>query len=182
MGDQAPVVQPNHRMDGGLRMHNDLDLVIAQAEQVMRLNHLKALVHHRRRVDGDLGPHRPCGMREGICGHHIAEFIDGAAPERPARCREDCPLNTPRIDALQQLEQGGVLAVHWHQHCAGSRSYGGDEVTTRHKALLVGERHGNTPLEGRQRGGQARRPDKGVQHDVRLRRLDKRREIAGRRN
>ena len=41
------------------------------AEQPVRLDHLEALVHHRRRVDRDLAAHRPVRMRARLVGRDV---------------------------------------------------------------------------------------------------------------
>src|SRR3546814_11164677 len=43
----------------------------------MRLDQFEALVHHRCRIDTDLCPHRPVGMRDRLRGAH-ARHIGGA--------------------------------------------------------------------------------------------------------
>ena len=40
----------DHAVDDRLRMHQDLDLLVRQPEQVVRLDQLEALVHHGRRI------------------------------------------------------------------------------------------------------------------------------------
>ena len=51
------VLGLHHRVDDGLRVNDNLDVIIGGAVQVVRLNDLQALVHERRAVAGDLGSH-----------------------------------------------------------------------------------------------------------------------------
>ena len=55
------------------------------AEQVMRLDQFQALVHERRRIDGDLGAHRPGGMRRApAAGVASRDALGRPGAERPA--------------------------------------------------------------------------------------------------
>src|SRR6185437_15492508 len=58
-----------------LRMHHDLDLARAEAEEMMRLDHLEALVHHGRGIDRDLGAHAPVGMRYRLFRRDVAHRL-----------------------------------------------------------------------------------------------------------
>ena len=82
MGLHATVGILHHGMDGTLRLHDNLNAVVRHIEQVMRLNHFKAFVHERRRVDRDFRAHVPRGMLERLSRRHIAQFVARAAAER----------------------------------------------------------------------------------------------------
>ena len=58
----APSTELDHAVHDRLRVHDHVDPIEAHAEQLVGLDHLEALVHQRRRVDGDLGAHRPRGV------------------------------------------------------------------------------------------------------------------------
>ena len=62
----AAVAELYGTVDNALRMDEHLYLISRNAKQPFRLNHLKAFVHQRRRVDGNLRTHIPCGMTQGI--------------------------------------------------------------------------------------------------------------------
>ena len=49
-------------------MDDDLDPVVGNAEEEMRLDQLETLVGERGRVDGDLRPHVPRWMGKGLLG------------------------------------------------------------------------------------------------------------------
>ena len=68
LGKHRSVDIFDHRMDDRLRMDEDVDPLARQPEQMMRLDQLEPLVHHRRRIDADLGAHRPVGMRHRLLG------------------------------------------------------------------------------------------------------------------
>ena len=56
------VTELHRTVDDRLRMDEYLYLIGRYTEEPLRLYHLKALVHQRCGVDGDLGPHVPCRM------------------------------------------------------------------------------------------------------------------------
>ena len=86
LGDGGAVGVGDHRVHDRLRVDHHVDLVVAdadavlpgrRAEQLVGLDDLEALVHERRRVDGDLRAHDPGGVGQGV--------VDG--DRRPGRPR-----------------------------------------------------------------------------------------------
>ena len=67
------VAQRDERVDDRLRVHDDVDAVVRRAEQVVRLDHLEALVHQRRRVDRDLAAHRPGRVAQRLLDRDVLE-------------------------------------------------------------------------------------------------------------
>ena len=63
---EAPSLRWTSAVDDRLRVDDDVDPLVGEAEQVMGLDHLEALVHQGRRVDGDPPAHLPGGMGEGL--------------------------------------------------------------------------------------------------------------------
>ena len=123
LGDGGAVGELDHRVDDRLRVDDHLDAVVADAEQLVGLDHLEALVHERRRVDGDLRAHLPGGVGQGLvdgdrrrarrgCGR-------GTGPPLAVstiRCTRSGPAAAQR---LQALVHRAVLAVDRHQLGAG---------------------------------------------------------------
>ena len=66
VGELGAVVELDQRVDDRLRVHDDVDRGVGDAEQVMCLDHLEALVHQRRRVDRDPPAHLPGRVRERL--------------------------------------------------------------------------------------------------------------------
>ena len=132
----------------------------------MRLDHLEALVHQRRRVDRDARAHAPGRMPQRLLGRHVREVGERSAAERPAAGRHDQRLD--RVDVLgrQQLLQRRVLGVDRQQARAAARERRAHERPARDEALLVGERDVDAGVERRQRGLEPGRPDDRVEHDV----------------
>ena len=59
LGLEGAVDEPDGGVDDALRVDDDLDRVVVDIVQPVRLDDLQALVGERRRVDRDLGAHRP---------------------------------------------------------------------------------------------------------------------------
>ena len=101
---------------------SDLDPVLGHAEQMMGLDHLEALVHHRGAVDADLGAHGPVGVAHRLLGRR-------AAPSRPRVQPRNGPpeavrisRSTPRrLAAGQRLEDRVVLGIDRQQRGAAAR-------------------------------------------------------------
>lgn len=53
---------PHHGVYDALGVHHNVDVIVVRAEQVVSLNDLEALVHHRSTVDSYLGSHVPVWM------------------------------------------------------------------------------------------------------------------------
>ncbi len=70
MGERSAVTEPHERMDDRGRVHDDLDPVVVEPEEVVRLDELEALVRQRCGVDGDLRTHRPRRVRESLLHAH----------------------------------------------------------------------------------------------------------------
>ena len=66
LGLEGAVDEPDGGVDDALRVDDDLDRVVADIVQPVCLDDLQALVGERRRVDRDLGAHRPGRVAEGL--------------------------------------------------------------------------------------------------------------------
>ena len=99
LGLERAVDEPDGRVDDALRVDDDLDGVVADIVQPVRLDDLQALVREGRRVDGDLGAHRPGRVAQGL-----RRRDRGHAP-RPSASRNGPPdavrisAATPAIDS-----------------------------------------------------------------------------------
>src|SRR5215208_506596 len=148
-------------------MHDDVDLVVRDAEQVVSLDQLEPLVHQRRRVDRDLAAHRPRRMRERLVHRHVLELLARAPAEWSARGRQDEPVDragTPL--APDELEQRRVLGVDRDDR--GTRRFRQCryELTTHHQALFVREGEVDALAERGDRRTQSGRPDQRVEDKI----------------
>ena len=69
------VGELDHRVDDRLRVHDHLDLVVGDAEQLVGLDHLEALVHQRADESiGDLRAHRPRRMGQRLVDVDVGQL------------------------------------------------------------------------------------------------------------
>src|SRR6266540_2753336 len=168
MGEGCAVPEAHQRMHDRGRVHDDLDALVGQREQEMRLDQLEALVGERRRVDRDLGAHGPGWMRERFLRSYGAELVAVSAAKGPTGSRQDERLDCLLCPAFEALEGGAVLAVHGQQQPPTPLPRGQRELAGDDEALLVRKRELNASLqrpESRIEPGEA---DDGVQDDLRL--------------
>ena len=80
--ERGAVAEADDRVDDRGRMHHDLDLLVGQVEQEVRLDQLEPLVGERGRVDGDLRPHLPGRMRQRVGPRNSFEVFARSAAKR----------------------------------------------------------------------------------------------------
>ena len=149
-------------------MHDDLDAVEVDAEQLVRLDDLQALVHERRRVDGDLGAHGPGRVLQRVGDGDPLELGSRLAAERPAAGGEQDSPHLVRGAGAQRLVDGGVLRVDGHDLAAAASPLLGDDRTAGDETLLVGQREALAVGQRRERRRQAREADDRIEDDVGL--------------
>jgi hypothetical protein len=147
-------------------VHDDLDAVEVDAEQLVRLDDLQALVHERRRVDGDLGAHGPGRVLQRVGDGDPLELGPRLAAERPAAGGEQDATHLVRGAGAQRLVDGGVLRVDGHDLAAAASPLLGDDGTAGDETLLVGQREALAVRQRRQRCRQPGEADDGVEDDV----------------
>ena len=81
MREDSAVREAHHAVHDALRVEQHRDALVGQAEQVVGLDDLQALVHQGRGVDRDLGAHRPIGMLERLLRRGRGQVGGGAAAE-----------------------------------------------------------------------------------------------------
>ncbi len=164
LGQRRAVHELHHRVHDRLRMHHDVDPVQVDAVEQVGLQQLQALVDQRRGVGGDHPAHVPGGMGQRLGRRHVGELFPGATAERSAAGGEDQPVDLGGRPAAQALRQRRVLRIHRHQLAFRGRP--GDQRTTDHQGLLVGQRQDAARLERGQRRRQAGGPGDAVEDDV----------------
>ena len=159
-------------MDDALRVDHDLDRVVVDIVQPVGFDDLQALVRQRRRVDRDLGAHRPRRVRECLGGGHARQLgpppTSRNGPPDAVRIRRRRPRHRfarrgtararnarSRSAAARQAGwRSGSPARASHRCCRPARLRH-DEVATGDERLLV---CGRDDLAGlRARRGPARR-------------------------
>ena len=68
-------------MDDALWVNDNVNVVIVNAKQVMRLDDLQTLVHEGGRVHSDLAAHAPVGVLQSICHFHSLQFFYRPVPK-----------------------------------------------------------------------------------------------------
>jgi hypothetical protein len=147
---------------------DDLEPLVREPEQEVCLDQLQPFVRERGGVDGDLRAHAPRGMRQRVGAGHVRELLPRSASERPAGRREHDRVDLLQVARFETLEDGGVLAVDREQEASAPLPRFEREVARSYEAFLVGEREGDTALEGPERGREPCEADHGVQDDVRF--------------
>ena len=127
------------RMDVGLGLDEDCDLLGGEVKQIAGLDDLKALVHHRSRVDGDLPPHRPSRVMEGLLRRDKGHFLAAAPPKWATRSRDEDDVEVFSVDAGKQFGDRHMLGVDWIKSPMplGKRLI--DQPPGHDQRLLVGE-------------------------------------------
>ena len=135
-------------VDYRLRMNQHLDLVGIDTEKPFSLDDLESLVHHRRRVDGDLRSHVPCGMAQGIILSHLLQLLASEQAERASTCREQNLLYLIVALTHNALENGGMLTIHRQYRSMVFLCQLAYQCTSHNKRFLVGETDGLASLYG----------------------------------
>ena len=113
-----PVFKLHHRVNHGLRMHHDFNLAGLNAKQPLRLDNLKTFVHHRSGVDGNLGPHLPVGVFQGLrLGHHGLKLLQRAGTERSPEAVSMTFLYRIADFSCQTLKNSGMFESTGKNRC-----------------------------------------------------------------
>ena len=146
-------------------------LRVGDAEEVVGLDQLEALVEERRRVDRDPPAHLPGGVRERLVDRDLREVL--ALAERPARGGEDELFDRARrLLGVDELEERRVLGVDRDDLRLGRFGQGRDQLAADDQALLVREGEVDALAQRDDRRPQAGRAGDRVQDEVGLGRRD----------
>ena len=128
-------------MNDALGLHDHLYLIHIHLKQPLCLNDFQPFIHHGRGIYGNLLPHGPVGMLQGILHLDIQQFLFRLSSERPSgSCQKNLVYGLVLI-SLQGLEDRAVLAVHRKD---GYVLFGGqrhDNMSCRNQRFLVGKRN-----------------------------------------
>ena len=133
-------------------MDDRVDLTQRQTVEAHGLDDLKALVHQRRGVDGDLRTHCPVRVLERVGLRLNRKLLQAHAVERPARAGQNEALDLTAVAAaLQALEDRAVLAVDGHDLRAAAFRRVHHKLTRADERFLVGKRDALFLLNGGKR-------------------------------
>src|SRR6185437_10167802 len=92
-------------------MDDDIDVVVRDVEQQVRLDDLETLVDQRRRVARDDRAHRPGRVGERLLGGYRGQLVPVATAEGAATRGDDEPAYLLARSRTQALRQRRVLGV-----------------------------------------------------------------------
>src|SRR3954470_14234334 len=104
LGEHAPVRELDERVHYALRVHDDVDVFIWDAKEVVSLDYLERFIRQRRAVDGDLATHLPRRMTQRVVDGRGAQLQRGPLSKRTAGRSDDQSadvLDVAAGDALQ---------------------------------------------------------------------------------
>jgi hypothetical protein len=119
----------------------DFELLAGQTEKMVGFNHLQALVHHRRRIDRDLRPHRPVRVPERLLGRGGRHGLPRPVAERAAGSSQDDPLDFVDRVSVKRLKDRVVLRIDRQDRPSGLARRRHEEIAGADQAFLVGKRH-----------------------------------------
>ena len=99
-------------MDYALRVNDDLYIVRRDAEKVHRLDKFKSLVHHRRRVHGDLCAHAPVRVLHRLFGGDGHKLAPRLSSEWSAGACEQYAFKLTLPASHKTLKDGGMFRIH----------------------------------------------------------------------
>jgi len=139
LADRGAVDEFDHGMHDGLRVHGHVDAVGRHVEQAARLDHLKALVHQRGRIDRDHRAHMPSRVVQGLLRRDIAHPVARPSSERASRRGDDQLADLTVRAGAQGLPDRGMLGIdRIDLIVAGLRVE--QQMAAGHHGLLVGQR------------------------------------------
>ena len=156
----------HHGVDHAFPMHDDIDLIKRKIEEIVRLDHFKPFVHHRRAVDRNAAAHLPVRMGQRLLYADIRQFLPGAITKATAAGRDDQTAHRFGIISLQTLKDGTVLRIDRIEPTAMRCQCCFDQFTTADQAFLVGQRHILIVLDGTQRRMQAAKTDQRIDEEI----------------
>ena len=99
--ERGAVAEAHERVDDRRGLHDDLDPLVRQSEEEVRLDQLEPLVGERRGVDRDLRAHAPRRVRERLLGRDVLELVALAPAEGAAGAGQD-----ERLDRAAHVPRG----------------------------------------------------------------------------
>src|SRR5260221_1023296 len=111
LSHHAAVDELDERMHDALRMHDDVDALVRNAEEIVGLDHLQGLVGKRGAVHGDLRSHLPCGMPQRLLRCRIRDAVGTPVTKWTARRRQHDPADLPHGTRADRLKNRPVLAI-----------------------------------------------------------------------
>ena len=155
---RCTIAKPNQCMNDRRRVHDDVDVVIRQVEEEMRLDQLEPLVRKRCGVDRDLRAHVPGRVRKRFARCDAFQVLARSPAERPTGGGEHEGVDLVGRPAFEALERPRVLAVDGNETPSPALLRVEGKISRRDEALLVREREIDAALERPQVAGRPAKP------------------------
>ena len=147
-------------------MHQNVDFVGRQREQVGGFDDFEPLVHHRGRIDRDLLAHAPVRMFQRLRQCRLFDVGGRPGAERSARCGDDYPHQFLAVSGAERLKQRVMFGIGRQDAGTGLRRALHEEIAGADQAFLVGKRHRCAAVDRRQRRLQSGRAAHRRHHPV----------------
>ena len=131
---------------------------------MMCLKNFEALVHEGGRIDRDLGPHIPRGVRKGVTSAFAGQLLAGKTIKRATGACEPNAVNGIAPLALQTLENRAVFGIDGDELPFGCQGH--EQIARHYDRLLVCVCQALSCLEGRIARMYARKAHKGIDNAV----------------
>ena len=126
-------------MDHTLRLDYYLDLIQIHPEKPFCLHNFQSLIYQGSGINGDLMPHSPVGMFQGIFHPDMLQIFPFLSPERPSGSGDQKFLDTSGLFTVKALVNSAVLAVHridFHPFFFCQRH---DNMSGSYQSLFIGQ-------------------------------------------
>ena len=155
-------------MNHTFSVNHNVNFPCRNREQMRRLNHLKAFVHHRGRIHGDFCAHLPGGVRQCLFYGNIFKFRPRFSEKGTAGGSEYQLFDLFVLPCTQGLENSGVFTVHRRDTpavCLGARQH---RRAGNHQRLFVGKRQIFAGFQRRKGREKPRLAENGIDGKIRF--------------
>ena len=156
----------NHRMDDALGMNDNLNAFRLEIKKPASLDNFQALIHQRRRVNGNFLAHRPVRMMRSFFNRDIGKVL--SLTERPARAsQKDIGFTSGFLGRSDKtLKNSIVFAVDRHENSTRGLNRIHQDSAAANDTFLIGQQKlftGFGSLKCRRNSGSS---DDSSDHDI----------------
>src|SRR5687768_15872097 len=166
LSHDTSVDELDERVNDALRVHHYVDAIVRKAEKKMCLDDFECLVRERRRIDGDLPPHRPRWMPQRFFERRARELIVAPSAEWSPGSREDYSAHIGVRPARYALKNRAVLAVNRHYLATTVDARLRGQRARNDESLLVGQSYALSRAQRGQSCVESRSADDCIENNV----------------
>ena len=172
LSNRGPVGVLDHRVHDGLWVHDHVDAVEADPIEFVRFDDFEALVHQCRRIDGDLGAHRPCRMRERFVDGDRGQVGRSPATKRASTGSDNKPGDLiesavgERFVRPQTLVKRTVFTIDGHNFGTRRVSHLLHDWASGNERFLIGKAKTFTKLERLEGHREAGKTNDAIDHNI----------------